>query len=213
MNKKYRGKSNLSIIQNYLDGTRPFIQVGFVGDRNKYRKEGEKWIDKENIEWQRKGDKNVRLTKTQGDIIREMIQQKCACGQIINWGTRLDKLFFNKTGMCENCLIDYETKLRILNIYPDYERYKILSNQLSQLKEAKSKLKEIIKYFTENSGDMEMICNSEGFVERWKNTNKDDIITGAKNDLKIARRKITELSKIVIEAKAIFEKAVAPYKL
>ena len=102
------GMSNINIVQSYLDGTRPFTQIGYTGDINKYRKENERWTDNEGIEWERKDGKNVRVTKSQGDIIREMINQKCKCGQEIKFGSRLDGIFFSKTGLCENCLINYE---------------------------------------------------------------------------------------------------------
>jgi hypothetical protein len=36
--------------------------------------------------------------------------------------------------------------------------------ELGFIKEARDKVLEVIKYFEENSGDMEMICNSEGFI-------------------------------------------------
>ena len=31
--------------------------------------------------------------------------------------------------MCLKCVIDYETKLRIVGIYQDYEAYKLISNE------------------------------------------------------------------------------------
>ena len=207
------GKSNIDILKDYVAGVRPYIQVGYKGNVDQYRKEGEHWVDAKGIEWEKKDGRNVRITKTQGDLIREMITQKCNCGQVIKWGSKLDEKFYNRTGMCSNCLIDYETKLHIVGIYPDYEQYKMISYMLGSLKDVKEKLKEVIKFFTENDGTIEMICNSEGFIERWKNTNKDEILQSAKKDLKIARQRITELTKARDEAKKKYVEGAIKFKL
>lgn len=213
--KKASGKSNIQILRDYVDGVRPFTQVGFVGDKHKYRKEGEKWKDKNGIEWERRDGQNVRLTKTQSDLIRELISknQKCKCGQDIRWGSKLDKYFFTRTGLCENCLITYETNLRILGIYETYERYKLVSYELGRIIEARDKIKEVIKFFDENTGDVEMICNSEGFIERWKNTNTDKIKEDAAKDLAIANERIEKLLKITEEARQLYVESVKPYNI
>jgi hypothetical protein len=211
--KKYKNKSNIDILKDYVAGVRPFTQVGYVGNANKYRKNGDRWKDKNGIEWEKKDGRTIRLTKTQGDMIREMINQKCKCGQEIKFGSRLDHKFFNRTGMCENCLINYETKLRILGIYPAYERYKVISYELGFVKEARDKVKEVIKFFSENSGDIEMLCNSEGFIERWKNNNSDEILKNAKNDLKLATKRIALITKAKNEAKKKYVDGAKKYKL
>lgn len=213
--KKCSNKSNIDIVRSYLNNERPFTQVGFTGNKHKYRKEGETWKDKNGIEWKRCNGLNVKLTKTQGDLIRELIKegQKCKCGQDIRWGSKLDKYFFARTGMCETCLITYETNLRILGIYEIYERYKLVSYELGRMIEAKEKIKEVIKFFSENNSDVEMICNSEGFIERWKNTNTDKIKEDATRDLALATEKIETLSKIQEEAKKLYIDSVKSYNI
>lgn len=213
--KNKTGKSNIDILKDYVAGTRPFIQVGFVGDKHKFRKDGEKWTDKDGIEWQRKNGQNIRLTKSQADLIRELIHknQKCECGQDIRWGTKLDQYFFFRTGLCENCLITYETDLRILGIYEIYEKYKLISYELGRVTDVKEKLKEVIKFFEEDNGDVEMICNSEGFIERWKNTNTEKIKEDAVRDLELINKKIEELSKLQEENKRLYIESVKPFNL
>lgn len=211
--KRASGKSNIDIVKDYMAGVRPFTQVGYNGDVNKYRKEGEKWTDNDGIEWQKTDGKVVKITKSQGDMIREMIRQKCKCGQVISWGTKLDQKLFNRTGLCSNCLITYETNLRILGIYPDYESYKMLSYELGSIQEAKVQIEEIIKYFTEENGDMTMICNGEGYMERWQNTNKEQILKDAKKDLKIARKRIKQLAEAKEAAKKRYQEGAAKYKM
>jgi hypothetical protein len=213
--KRAKGKSNIDILRDYVDGVRPFTQVGYVGEKHKHRKEGEQWKDKSGIEWQRKDGQNVRLTKTQGDIIREAIKdgQKCKCGQDIRWGSKLDQYFFARTGLCEGCLINYETNLRILGIYDKYERYKLISYELGRMEEGKAKIEDVIKFFSNSDGDVEMICNSEGFIERWKTTNKDDIVVEAKNDLQRLNGNIEKMKSYRDEAKQLYADSVKPYNL
>jgi len=210
---KKSNKSNIDILKDYVAGVRPFVQVGYTGNKNKYRKEGTRWKDSDGIEWERSGGRNVRLTKTQGDFVRELIKQTCKCGMDIKWGDKLDKKFFYRTGLCADCLIDYETKLRIVGVYPDYERYKVISYELGFIKEARDKVLEVIKYFEENSGDMEMICNSEGFIERWKNTNGTEILENAKKDLVLAKKRIALVTKAKNEAKKKYIAGAKKYKL
>lgn len=213
--KKATGKSNIQILRDYVDGVRPFTQVGFVGNKHKYRKEGEKWTDSNGIEWEKKDGQAVRISKTQGDLIREIIKQgqTCKCGQDIRWGSKLDRYFFSRTGLCENCLITYETNLRILGIYEVYERYKLISYELGRLMEAREKIQDVIKFFEENSGDVEMICNSEGFIERWKNTNISQIKEDATKDLQVANDRIEKMIKIKEEAKQLYIDSVKPYNI
>lgn len=213
--KRAKNKSNIDILRDYVSGTRPFIQVGYTGEKNKYRKDGDKWKDKEGIEWERKNGQNIRLTKSQADLIREIISKdrKCKCGQDIRWGSKLDNYFFARTGLCENCLIDYETGLRVLGIYDKYERYKLISYELGRMNEGVEKIKDVIKFFTESDGNVEMICNSEGFVERWTNTNKDQILEDAKKDLEKLKENIVKMEKYKEESKQLYVDSVKPYNI
>ncbi len=186
--KKCKGKSNISIVQDYLDGVRPFTELSMhISDKDKYRKEGEKWTDTNNIQWQKLKGKSVRLTKTQGDIIREAIGTglDCKfCGAKWKWAKLIDRKMIGRTGLCYDCLIDYETKLRVLGIYNDYEKYRLAMYELAHLKDLKHKVKETLDYFLRTDGDVNTLPESEhdsGIT--WKNTNKDKIVADAEADL------------------------------
>lgn len=211
--KKTHGKSNIDILKDYVAGVRPFIQVGFTGAKGKYRKEGDKWKDKDGIEWERKDGKTIRLTKTQGELIREMLNDKCKCGQVIRWGTKHDRYFYGRTGMCANCLIDYETKLRIVGVYPHYEQYKLLSYEIGTLKDAVQQITGAIKFFSESTGDVTMLCNSDGFTERWKNTNQDKILADAKLELEAVKKRLVEITKIKEDARKKYKAGTKKHKL
>lgn len=211
--KKASGKSNIDILKDYVAGERPFVQVGYSGEKGKYRKNGEKWTDNDGIEWERENGKNVRLTKTQAEIIREMLNDKCKCGQVIRWGTKQDTYFYGRTGLCATCLIDYETKLRIVGIYSDYETYKLLSYEVGALKDAQQHIEGAIKFFSESSGDVTMLCNSEGFTERWKNTNQEKILEDAKVELELVKKRMDEIVKLRDAAKNRYIEGTKKYNL
>lgn len=213
MEQKYRGKSNIDIVRSYLEGSRPWVTVGYTGVQYVKRAVGEHWTDNSGQEWEQKASGSQKVNRV-ANLIREAIGvQKCKCGQEIKYGGRADRIFFSKTGLCENCLIDYETKLRIVGVYPEYERYKVVSNEIGHLKEAKAKIEEIVEYFMHNDGDVTMLCNEEGFTERWKNTNKEQILEDASKDLKLCKKTITALTKIKNEAKKNYQAGAKKYKL
>src|ERR1039458_5993765 len=205
-------KSNIEIVKDYLAGERPVSVFGYIPPEVK-RKVGDIWEDNKGITWKQEAGFKTRVNK-QADIIREAREEKCKlCHQDIRWGGRADRLFYMKTGLCEGCLIDYETKLRILGIYSDYETYKLASNELGYVKDMKSKIQETIKYFESGDTDVKMLCNSEGFIERWKTTNSDQILSDAKKDLEEVHRRVTALIRIRDEQKEKYTEACAKYNL
>ena len=206
-------KSNIEIVKDYLAGERPFIRVGYTGEEYVKRAVGEHWTDKSGQEWEQKASGPQKVNRV-ANIVREAIGvQKCRCGQEVKWGSRADRLFYSKTGLCEGCLVDYETKLRVLGIYDHYEKYKLASNELGATQDMKAKIRETIKYFESGDTDVKMLCNSEGFTERWKTTNADEILVDAKKDLKEARRRITALTRIRDEEKEKYVEAATKYNL
>lgn len=208
-----QNKSNIEILRNYVDGVRPYVITGYTGKKYKKQKKiGDRWKDSDGTEWEQKAYGRVKVNRV-ADIVRAAREQKCKCGQAIKWGSRIDQIFFNKTGMCSNCIIDYETKLRILGLYDNYEKYKMLSNEIGNLKDIKTKLTEVVKFFSENNGDIEMICNSEGFTERWKNTNKDEILQNAMRDLEFINKKLDSISIIKEEEKRKYIEGSSRYGL
>lgn len=215
--RKTSGKSNIDIVKDYLAGVRPFTQVGYTGDVNHYRENGEKWIDIHGVEWEKRDGKSIRLTRTQGDIIREAIGdgQSCKkCKLQLKWGNRQDSKLIRRTGLCVECLTDYETKLRILGLYEAYERYHLASHELGYLKEAKEKIKETIEYFERTDGDITKLAETEHDQNIvWKNTNKDKILTDARQDLEKVEQLIATGSLAVPQWKQEYVDGVKKYNI
>ena len=195
-------KTNIQIVKDYLAGERPIAQFGYTGKKYIKRKVGEHWTDAKGIEWVQKDSGPERFNRV-AELIRETIgEQKCKCGASMKWGSKHDRLFFRKTGLCENCIIDYETKLRVLGIYEAYEKYKLASNELGTIKDLKVKIEDTIDYFKKGDTDVTMLCNSEGFTERWKTTNTEQILEDAQKDLEKTIKQIDVLTKFRDECKS-----------
>jgi hypothetical protein len=206
-------KSNIQIVKDYLAGERPITQFGYTGKKYVKRKIGERWTDAKGVEWEQKESGPQRFNRV-AEIIRETIgEQKCKCGADMKWGSKADRLFFRRTGLCEDCLIDYETKLRVLGIFEAYEKYKLASNELGATKDLKVKIEDTIKYFSSGDTDVTMLCNSEGFTERWKTTNAEEVVTNAKKDLEETTKRIDILEKFKDECKQKYVEGATKYGL
>jgi hypothetical protein len=165
--KKASGKSNLSIVRDYLSGTRPFIQVGY--DENvalQSRKEGEEWEDSNGVKWIKKNGYKHRLSKR----AQYVFEQRCVvCNADMKWGNHLDQKIYPKTQRCYECNIEFESILRSRGIYNDYEKFKMINNELSMMKDFKSKVVDSISYlenYTPKTKDLQFF-NEDGSNEIW----------------------------------------------
>lgn len=215
--KRATGKSNIDIVKDYLAGERPFVQVGYKGDNDKHRKEGERWTDTDGIQWQKLNGKSVRLTKTQGQIIRDTIGDTLdckVCKAKWKWSGSKDRRMLNRTGLCSDCLIEYETKLRIVGAYDVYEKYRMGIYEMGHLKELRLKIKETIANLEHTGGDVTKLAESEYDTPIvWKNTNKDTEIENCKKDLANVDELISKGGPILEDLKKSYVEAVKNYKL
>jgi hypothetical protein len=190
-------KKNLDIVRDYLNGERPFVQVGYTGvDKYIIRQEGEKWTDHLGKEWiqTKSGPQSVNRIM---DIVREAMNVKCSgCGCEIRWRGRTDEKLHAKTGMCLDCLSTYETKLRAQGKYKAYEKQKMLRNELSHLKDVKKHLEDSKTYLEEHK--VFTFVNSNGLVEEWDNEAADDVRKSLKKDY---TRCLKEIKRVEAELK------------
>lgn len=186
--KRAQHKSNISIIKDYLNDERPFVQVGYNGPAEVKRKDGDTWIDRDGTEWIQVG--YTRMTKKMKEI-RENTKQVCAsCNRDIFWsGDKNDEIMFKKTGKCYDCVIEEETKMRLDGTYENYEKTKIIKNQQSFLKELEDKIKESIQYLENKSNKLEFI-NEDGSTELWSDTQREKLLEDAKKDLEEVKKSL-----------------------
>lgn len=185
-------KKNIDIVQDYLNGDRPFVKIGYTGDINKYiiRKIGERWTDSSGKEWEQKEYGPSAVTRV-GDIIREEMEEKCqCCKKEIRWGGRLDRKMYYKTKKCFDCLIEEETTLRLRGQYKLYENRKVIENELSYLEDVRKKLRESKDYLKNNKTIS--FVNSNGFLEEWSNDARSELLENVKKDFVTCLKKIRE---------------------
>lgn len=192
--KKASGKSNLAIVRDYLDGNRPFIQVGYTADADfANRKEGEIWTDVHGKKWIKKNGTKRAINHVKTEVI-DATKQICKdCKMDIRWGNRYDQVFYNKTGRCQECIAKFESKLRLDGKYEDYEQKKLLQNQLSQAKEFRTKVKE--SYDFVSSHEKISFPNGDGTLDEWTIDRRENILNDLKKDLKKIDKQILKIEK------------------
>ena len=209
--KKASGKSNLSIVRDYLDGNRPFIQVGYDPNLdNSKRKEGEEWEDSQGNKWTWKNGSKRKISK----VAQIKIDRRCnICNADIKFGSYLDDKVYPKTGRCYDCNITFDSKLKILGVFEDYEKHKIYKNMLSEMNDFKQQMEESITYLSaDNSLPKLQYFNEDGSQEFWTDDTdmKTKVLTDLKKDLISVNGRIDELNKKISELKydsSIEEKA------
>lgn len=178
--KRASGKSNLDIVKDYVEGNRPFIQVGYDPNlNNSKRKEGEEWEDGQGNRWIWKNGTKRKVSK----LSNIRIEQRCSiCNADMKFGSYLDDKFYPKTGKCYDCTISFDSKLKVLGVYADYEKYKIYNSLLSEMKDFRKNITESIEYLEKNTDKKLQFFNDDGSQEFW--TDDTDKIQKVLSDLK-----------------------------
>jgi len=164
--KKAQGKSNLSIVQDYLQGKRPFVQVGYNPNlENSKRKEGEEWKDSNGKKWIWKNGSKRGVSKHASLII----EQRCKmCNADVRFGNYLDDQVWPKTQMCYDCFIKNETDLKLLGVYEDFDRLRNINNEISILKDQLQKFNEAEKWCIDNTGKKVEFVKEDASIEVWE---------------------------------------------
>jgi len=205
--KRASGKSNLSIIKDYVEGNRPFTQISMAGsDELKKRKEGEEWEDGAGKKWKKQSGKKVAINNIK-TIVLDAVKESHIC-RICNTDTRFssknmqryDNQVVLKTGKCYDCFVEFETVLKSKGLYDAYIRRRDLKYLRGYLKDFKTKLEDTINW-----------CNSpsskklESFTElgpemvemevEHDNTDRIDVIKAdATKDLELISARLIEVN-------------------
>lgn len=163
---------NPESLKQMLDGkhaSQNKIQVS-VGDYNPTvtRKVGDTWTDSDGIKWEQKEGYAARVESEWRKEVREQLtsfpncrKETCTCFK----PNRFDQKMRIIHGMCLDCVVDMEHKLRLEGKYKEYEQEKMKQNALAWLKEAEADKDAIIEEMTRTL----TFVTADGDVEKWKN--------------------------------------------
>ena len=176
MSKKLQ---NIKAVKQMLAGTHKFQTKkthGFsdaskTADRNKKREIGDVWEEDSGngiiytVE-QRNGFRVRKPKNSVSDEIREYLNSYPKCDpdcKTTNYN-HLDKKMRTLHGMCFNCVIEMEHKLRVEGKYEEYEKERIHNNAKGWLKIAEQDVEALKKAYTESST---FVTNADGLTETW----------------------------------------------
>lgn len=131
-------------VEKLLQGTHESqntIQVGFEGEIQEKvtRKIGDKWTDSDGNEWEQKDGYIIKLGKEWQQELYSYLttfnkcpKETCTC----TMPKRLDEKMRIIHGMCFDCVVDMEHKIKLEGKWEEYEKSKVKENALAWLKEA-----------------------------------------------------------------------------
>ncbi len=173
---------NIKAVRELLDGrhktqTRKsfgFSDTAATAEKNKKREIGEKWteIDSNNneFEWEQKDGYRVKVAKNLNEAVSDVREylfrfpkcpnEVCTCTN----PTNLDKKFKKLTGMCEDCIITIETRMKMQGKFDSYAKNKMKLNAESFFKEADVEIQVVKSAFS----DLNFVANADGLIEKWE---------------------------------------------
>jgi hypothetical protein len=204
--KRASGKSNLDIVKDYVDGNRPFVQVGYDPNLdNAKRKEGEEWEDGQGRKWVWKNGSKRRVPKRASIVI----EQRCKCCNMdVRWGSYLDDRTWPKSGLCYDCFVNEETRLKQLGIWDTFNKIRELKNVKSAILDYKNKFEEAKKWLDTNEGKPVEFFQEDGEVERWSGVgDTSQIRENLDKDLAAIYERLKTIDQEIVELETKYESA------
>lgn len=130
------------------------------------RKVGDRWVDSEGVQWEQKEGYSARVESEWRTELREQLNSFPNCGKEVCTCVqpkRLDEKMRGLHGMCFDCVIAMEHKIKLEKKWDEYEREKMKQNALAWLAEAERD-KNVI---AEELSKVEF-ANSFGDSEKWE---------------------------------------------
>jgi hypothetical protein len=189
---------NVKAVRELLNGTHRlqtkktvgFSDVEYTRDQNKKREIGEVWEEvdatgKTVCWWEQKDGYKVKQhyspeVSNEFSKIREYLKsfpncQKETCTCMVP--THLDLKFKKLAGMCHDCLVSYETKLKMQGKFEPYAVDKMRKNAEAFFQDADKEV-EVIK---EQLKTVSFVNSELGDVEKWSGDNVDGLIENIGN--------------------------------
>jgi len=170
------------------------VQVGFSADKkedNEIRKIGDKWFDEDGNEWEQKNGYKVKLGKEWQQELHHYLntfpncpKENCTCGM----PKRLDQKMKKIHGMCFDCVVDMEHKIRLEGKWDEYEKTKLKQNALAWLEDAERD-KNLV---AEELSRLEF-TNDFGDNEKWNTPfNKEELLEKIEKEFSEFRKNFIE---------------------
>ena len=181
MSKKLK---NVKAVREMIAGTHKTqtkTNVSF-GEKKTFvkREVGERWTDDDGTLWEQKKGYKVKLGKL--SELRQNLNKFPNCKKEICTCTnpkRNDIKMKTIHGMCFDCVIEMEHKLKIEGKYEEYEREKIFANMKSWLKGAEVE-KEALKTALKAK-----FVNEDGSIEEWNEMSWDEVEKKIDNEFRL----------------------------
>ena len=181
MSKKLK---NVKAVKEMVAGTHKSqtkTTVGFGETKTIVKREvGDRWTDDSGNVWEQKKGYKVKLGKL-SELRKELNtfpnckKEICTCTN----PKRNDIKMKTIHGMCFDCVIEMEHKLKIEGKYEEYEREKILANMKSWLKGAEVE-KEALKTALKAK-----FVNEDGSIEEWNEMSWDEVEKKIDNEFRL----------------------------
>lgn len=160
------------------------VTVGYVPENEQQkenRKVGDRWFDSDGNEWEQKDGYTVKLGKVWQQELHTYLnsfpncrKETCTCSM----PKRLDEKMRRIHGMCFDCVIDMEHKIRLEGKWNEYEKQKVRDNAIAWLAEAE-KDKNLI---AEELSKLDF-ANEFGEAEKWNvPVSKEELLNKIENE-------------------------------
>lgn len=170
------------------------VQVGFVADKkedNQTREIGDRWFDSDGNEWEQKNGYKIKLGKVWQQELHEYLnsfpncpKETCTCGI----PKRLDQKMKKIHGMCFDCVVKMEHKIRLEGKWEEYEKTKLKENAMAWLSEAERDKNLIVEELSRLE-----FANEFGDVEKWDTKiNKEDLLSKIESEFEEFKKNFIE---------------------
>lgn len=188
---------NLNDVKKLLAGehdSQNKVTVGYDGEKKEEtitRKIGDRWFDEDGNEWEQKNGYKVKLGKEWQQELHDYLntfpncrKENCTC----MFPKKIDEKMRRIHGMCFDCVVEMEHKIRLEGKWDEYEKRKVKENALAWLKEAE-KDKDAIA----NELSRLEFTNDFGDNEKWKTPfNKEEMLEKIENEFAEFRKNFIE---------------------
>ena len=171
---------NIDDVKQLLKGehsSQTSVQVGYNGEVEEKvtRKVGDRWKDADGNEWEQKDGYSIKLGKEWQQELHSYLNTFPNCRKEVCTCTlpkKIDEKMKAVHGMCLDCVVEMEHKIRIEGKWDEYERGKMKENAKAWLAEA-----ERDKNLIADELSKAEFVNSFGDVEKWDgNKTKEELL-------------------------------------